>query len=169
MCDSMHETAATLSVSMAAVGMCVCVFSKTMYLDRQRYTVFWPYTVCRPNTKTKISRTSGRPHRRSVFFFLHVAIRNSLRSNNTAYKQQAAAATRSDSPQSRGPCPRADPPSPRPSRSASEVARSRLRGLPHAPQSQPCFVTTTSLLYIYILLLHSPLPAGCLTFFPTRT
>ena len=36
----------------------------------------------------------------------------------------------SDSPRSRGPCPRADPPSPRPSRSASEVARSRLRGLP---------------------------------------
>ena len=30
----------------------------------------------------------------------------------------------SDSPQSRGPCPRAGPPSPRPSRSASEVARS---------------------------------------------
>ena len=44
--------------------------------------------------------------------------------------------TRSDSPQSRGPCPRAGPPPPRPSRSASEVARSRLRGLPHAPQSQ---------------------------------
>ena len=40
---------------------------------------------------------------------------------------------RSDSPQSRGPCPRADPPSPRPSRSASDVARSRLRGLPLAP------------------------------------
>ena len=60
---------------------------------------------------------------------------------------------RSDSPQSRGPCPRADPPSPRPSRSASEVARSRLRGLPHAnlsglphaTQSNPRFVTTTSL------------------------
>ena len=52
-----------------------------MYVDRQRYTVFWPYTVCRPNTKTKISRTSG--HRRSVFFFLDVAIRNSLRSNKT--------------------------------------------------------------------------------------
>ena len=34
-----------------------CVFSKTMYLDRQRYTVFWPYVICRPNTKTKISRT----------------------------------------------------------------------------------------------------------------
>ena len=43
---------------------------------------------------------------------------------------------RSDSPQSRGPCLRAGPPSPRPSRSASEVARSGLRGLPHAPQSQ---------------------------------
>ena len=43
------------------------------------------------------------------------------------------------------PCPRADPPLPRPSRSASEVARSRLCGLPHAPQSQPCFFTTTSL------------------------
>ena len=53
---------------------------------------------------------------------------------------------RIDSPHSRGPCPRAHPPSPRPSRSASEVARSRLRGLPHAPQSQPCFFKTTSLL-----------------------
>ena len=51
-----------------------------MYLDRQSYTVFWPYMICRPNTKTKISRTST--HTRSVFFFLHVAIRNSLRSNN---------------------------------------------------------------------------------------
>ena len=28
-----------------------------MYVDRHGYTVFWPYTVCRPNTKTKISRT----------------------------------------------------------------------------------------------------------------
>ena len=53
---------------------------------------------------------------------------------------------RSDSPQSRGPCPRAGPPSSRPSRCASEVARSRLRGLPHAPQSQSCLFTTTSLL-----------------------
>ena len=87
----MHETAATPSVSLAAVAivslaavaMCVCVFPKTMYLDRQRYTVFWPYTICRPHTKTKISRTSGQTDRRSVFFFLHVAIRNSLRSNNT--------------------------------------------------------------------------------------
>ena len=52
----------------------------------------------------------------------------------------------SDSPRSRGPCPRAGPPSPRPSRSASEVARSRLPGLPHAPHPQPCFFTTTSLL-----------------------
>ena len=52
-----------------------------MYLDRQRYTVFWPYTICRPNTKTKINRTSGQTHRLSVIFFLHVAIRNSLRSN----------------------------------------------------------------------------------------
>ena len=47
------------------------------------YTVLWPYTICRPNTKTKINRTSGQTHRRSVFFFLHVAIRNSLRSNKT--------------------------------------------------------------------------------------
>ena len=29
-------------------------------------------------------------------------------------------------------------------RSASEVARSRLRGLPHAPQSQPCFDSPVS-------------------------
>ena len=36
----------------------------------------------------------------------------------------------SDSPQPRGPCPRAGPPSPRPSLSASAVARSRLHGLP---------------------------------------
>ena len=42
-------------------------------------------------------------------------------------------------PQPRGPCLRAGPPSPRPSPSASEVARSRLRGLPHAPESQPGF------------------------------
>ena len=33
------------------------------------------------HTKTKINRTSGQTHKRSVFFFLHVAIRNSLRSN----------------------------------------------------------------------------------------
>ena len=65
MSDSIHETAATPSVSLAAVAMCVCVFSKTMYLDSQRYTVFWPYTVCRPNTKNKISRT----HTRTDFFF----------------------------------------------------------------------------------------------------
>ena len=80
MCDSMHETAATPSVSLAAVAMCVCVFSKTMYLDRQRYTMFWPCSICRPNTKTKISRTSGHTDGQ-FFFFLDVAIRNSLRSN----------------------------------------------------------------------------------------
>ena len=54
-----------------------------MYLDRQRYTVFWPYTICRPNTKTKISRT--RVHActqaHGQTFFLDVSIRNSLRSN----------------------------------------------------------------------------------------
>ena len=58
--------------------LCVCVFSKTMYVDRHRYTVFWPYTVCRPNTKTKISRT----HTHGQIFFWDVTIRNSLRSNN---------------------------------------------------------------------------------------
>ena len=57
----------------------LCVLKN--YVFRQRYTVFWPYTICRPNTKTKISRTSGQTDRRSVFFFLDVAIRNSLRSN----------------------------------------------------------------------------------------
>ena len=61
---------------------CACVFSKTMYLDRQRYTVFWPYTVCRPHTKTKITRTHA--HTRRLFFW-DVAIRNSLRSNKTSY------------------------------------------------------------------------------------
>ena len=43
-----------------------------MYLDRQRYTVFWPYTICRPNTKTKTSRTRGHTthrHTRTDFFF----------------------------------------------------------------------------------------------------
>ena len=34
------------------------------------------------HTKTKISRTPRQTDRRSVFFSLHVAIRNSLRSNN---------------------------------------------------------------------------------------
>ena len=62
---------------------------------------------------------------------------------------------RSDSPQSRGPCPRADPPSPRPSRSAREVARSRLRGLPHAPY---VFARTPIPIYCYLLLLLDLLP-----------
>ena len=62
---------------------------------------------------------------------------------------------RSDSPQSRGPCPRTDPPSPRPSRSASEVARSRLRGLPHAPY---VFARTPVPIYCYLLLLVGLLP-----------
>ena len=31
-----------------------------MHVGRQRYTVIWPYTVCRRNTKTKISRTHTR-------------------------------------------------------------------------------------------------------------
>ena len=55
----------------------------------------------------------------------------------------------SDSPQSRGSCPRADPPSPQPSRSASELARSRLRGLPHAPY---VFARTPVPIYCYLLL-----------------
>ena len=36
------------------------------------------------HTKTKICRTSGHTHKPSVFFFLHVAIRNSLRSNKSS-------------------------------------------------------------------------------------
>ena len=43
----------------------VCVFKNYVYVGRQRYTVIWPYTVCRRNTKTKISRT----HTRTDFFF----------------------------------------------------------------------------------------------------
>ena len=44
----------------------------------------------------------------------------------------------SDSPQSRGPCPRAGAPSPRPSRSASDVARSRLSAVSHTrPNHSP--------------------------------
>ena len=62
---------------------------------------------------------------------------------------------RSDSPQSRGPCPRADPPSPRPSRSASDVARSRLRGVPHAPY---VVARTPAPIYCYLLLLLGLLP-----------
>ena len=62
---------------------------------------------------------------------------------------------RSDSPQSRGPCPRADPPSPRPSRSASVLARSRLRGLPHSPY---VFARTPVPIYCYLLLLLGLLP-----------
>ena len=61
----------------------------------------------------------------------------------------------SDSPQSRGPYPRAGPPSLRPSRSASEVARSRLRGLPHAPY---VFARTPVPIYCYLLLLLGLLP-----------
>ena len=55
--------------------------------------MFRPYTICRPNTKTKISRTSRQTHRRSVFFFLHVAIRNSLRSNNVCLTAACESAT----------------------------------------------------------------------------
>ena len=62
---------------------------------------------------------------------------------------------RSDSPQSRGPCPRADLPSPRPSRSASEVARSLRRGVPHAPY---VFARTPAPIYCYLLLLLGLLP-----------
>ena len=62
---------------------------------------------------------------------------------------------RSDSPQSRGPCPRAGPPSPRPSRSASEVARSRHRVLPHAPY---VFARTPVPIYCLLLLLSGLLP-----------
>ena len=55
--------------SLAAVAMCMCVFSKTLYLDRQRCTVFWPHT------KTKISRTRGhtthRPTRTDIFFEMY--------------------------------------------------------------------------------------------------
>ena len=40
------------------------------------------------HTKTKISLTHTHPHRRSVFFFSHVAIRNSLRSNNNRIRHQ---------------------------------------------------------------------------------
>ena len=56
-----------------------------MYLDRQRYTVFWPYTICRPNTKTKRSRTRGHACR---LFFWDVSIRNSLRSNKKRKKRK---------------------------------------------------------------------------------
>ena len=66
----------------------LCVFKN--YVFRQRYTVFWPYTICRPNTETKINRTSGQTDTQSVFFFSHIAIRNSLRSNNIRKERQEA-------------------------------------------------------------------------------
>ena len=62
---------------------------------------------------------------------------------------------RSDSPQSRGPCPSAHPPSPRPSRSTSEFARSRLRCLPHAPY---VFARIPVPIYCSLLLLLGLLP-----------
>ena len=62
---------------------------------------------------------------------------------------------RSDSPQSPGPCPRADPPSLWPSRSASELARSRLPCLPHAPY---VFARTSVPIYCSLLLLLGLLP-----------
>ena len=45
-----------------------------------------PYTKTKtifPHQNEEIIRTSGQTDKRSVFFFLHVAIRNSLRSNKT--------------------------------------------------------------------------------------
>ena len=56
--------------------------------------MFWPYTICRPNTKTKINRTSGQTDTQTVsFFFLHVAIRNSLRSNKIVNEPQSGTIT----------------------------------------------------------------------------
>ena len=80
-----------------------------------------------------------------------------IRDSNTGRTRPrfVARLARSVGPQSRGPCPRADPPSPRPSRSASEVARSRLRGLPHAPY---VFARTPVPIYCYLLLLLGLLP-----------
>ena len=87
---------------------------------------------------------------RRIYIYLHTRSLSGQHSNpcalsalepffcdfSTARPRFVARFAPSDSPRSRGPCPRAGPPSPRPSRSASEVTRSRLRGLPHAPQSQ---------------------------------
>ena len=52
-----HSCHTHVAVVVTGTLLCVCVFSKTMYVDWHRYTVFWPYTVCLPNTKTKMSRT----------------------------------------------------------------------------------------------------------------
>ena len=48
---------------------CACVFSKTMYVDRHRYTVFRPYTVCQPNNKTKITRAHAHTRTRANVFW----------------------------------------------------------------------------------------------------
>ena len=74
---------------------CTAVCFQKLCLDRERYTVFWPYTICRPNTKTKRLAEHPHTHKLSVFFFLHVAIRNSLRSNN---KSMPASTSRIKSP-----------------------------------------------------------------------
>ena len=92
MSDAIHETAATPSVSLAAVvtrtllfvcvALCVCV--APCACAGRSVVVFFVFAVCRPPTKTKISRTHAQ------IFFLDVAlycgvtqvrIGSSLRSN----------------------------------------------------------------------------------------
>ena len=49
----------------------LCIFKNYVFRQAKVYRV-WPYTICRPNTKTKISRTRGHTtqrHTRTDFFF----------------------------------------------------------------------------------------------------
>ena len=45
MCDSMHETAATPSVSLAAVAMCVWVFKNYVFRQAKVYRVLAVYDL----------------------------------------------------------------------------------------------------------------------------
>ena len=87
----------------------------------------------RRGRRAALARWQGRVSAVSHTCPNHSALELSFCDFFAARPRLVARLSRSDSPQSRGPCPRADPPSPWPSRSASEVATSRLRGLPHAP------------------------------------
>ena len=100
----------------------------------------------RRGRRAALARWQGRVSAVSHTRPNHSALKLFFCDFSAARPRFVARLARSDSPQSRGPCPRAGPPSPRRSRSASEMARLRLRGLLHAPQSQPCFFTMTSLL-----------------------
>ena len=109
----------------------------------------------RPGRRAALARWQGRVSAVSHTRPNHSALELFFCDFSAARPRFVARLARSDSPQSRGPCPRADPPSPRPSRNANEVARSRLHGLPHAPY---VFARTPVPIYCHLLLLLGLLP-----------